>query len=191
MTVLWVDLVSELGGAQHSMFEVCTTLPSLGIKVVAAVPYGPLFDLLKGAGITVYPVSAVRARKRGWGLFTTTAKLLRAPSTIGEIVRAVKPDIVHTNSLTAFLATSRAASSVPTFWHVRDIQIPPIVARESAKKAERIIAASEAIDERLVDILSPRILGRIRVIRNGIDPTHFSSENRADARKRFIFRQCQ
>ena len=56
MNILWVDLVSELGGAQHSMCEVCTTLPTLGVKVAAAVPYGPLFDLLKGAGLTVYPV---------------------------------------------------------------------------------------------------------------------------------------
>ncbi len=185
MNILWVDLVSELGGAQHSMFEVCTTLPALGVKVVAAVPNGPLFDLLKGAGMTVYPVSAVRAKKRGWGLFTTTAKLMRAPGTIGQIIRDAKPDIVHANGLAAFLAASRAAGSVPVFWHVRDIRIPPLVAHEASKKACRIIAASEAIDERLVDILSPRILGRIRVVRNGIDPKPFSDGNQAEARKKF------
>ena len=185
MNILWVDLVSELGGAQHSMFEVCTTLPALGVKVVAAVPYGPLFDLLKGAGLTVYPVSAVRAKKRGWGLFTSTAKLMRAPGTIGQIIRDAKPDIVHANGLAAFFATSLAAGSVPVFWHVRDIQIPPLVAHEASKKAGRIIAASEAIDERLVDILSPRILGRIRVIRNGIDPKPFSGISKADARTKF------
>ena len=185
MTVLWIDLVSELGGAQHSMFEVCTALPPLGCKVIAAVPYGPLFDLLKGAGLTVYPVSSVRARKRGWGLFTSSAKLLRAPSAVGPIIRAVRPDIVHANSLTACLAARHSGGHAPLFWHVRDIKIPPLVAHEAAKKADRIIAASEAIDERLVDILSPHTLGSIRVIRNGIDPARFAYGNKADARTKF------
>jgi glycosyltransferase involved in cell wall biosynthesis len=115
----------------------------------------------------------------------TTAKLLRAPSTVSQIIRAVRPDIVHANSLPSFLAASRASGHVPTFWHVRDIQLPALVAHESSKRAERIIAASEAIDEALVDILSPRILGRIRVIRNGIDPSRFSGGSRPEARKAF------
>ena len=184
MKILWLDLTSEMGGAQHSMLEVCSSLPALGVSVVAAVPQGPLFDRLKEAGLTVYPVAAVRAKKRGWGLFTTTAKLMRAPGTVGQIIRDSKPDIVHANGLTSFLAASRA-SSVPVFWHVRDIQIPSLVAHEASKKAERIIAASEAIDERLVNILSPRLLGHVRVIRNGIDVQLFSKVNKSDARAKF------
>ncbi len=185
MKVLWVDLVSELGGAQRSMLELCIALPSFGIDIVAAVPNGPLFDQLKAAGITVYPVSAVRAKRHGWGLFTTTAKLLRAPATVSQIVRAVKPDILHANSLPAFLATSHAVSRTPVLWHVRDLRLPAIVARDASKKAARIIAASEAIDEYLVDILSPRLLGRIRVIRNGIDATRFQPGDKSAARQAF------
>lgn len=160
-------------------------LPSFGINIVAAVPNGPLFDQLKAAGITVYPVSAVRAKRHGWGLFTTTAKLLRAPATVSQIVRAVKPDILHANSLPAFLAASHAVSRTPVLWHVRDLRLPAIVARDASKKATRIIAASEAIDEYLVDILSPRLLGRIRVIRNGIDATRFQPGDKSAARQAF------
>lgn len=185
MNVLWIDLVSELGGAQRSMLEVCQTLSSTGVTVTAAVPYGPLFDRLKASGVTVYPVSALRATKHGWGLFVTTAKLLRAPSTLRQIIRAVKPDIVHANSLPAFLAASHTVNHIPLFWHVRDLKLPSAVAHEAAKKADRIIAASQAIDEYLVEILSPRILGRIRVICNGIDPARFSTGNRAEARTKF------
>jgi len=184
MNILWLDLVSELGGAQRSMLEVCQALSANGVNVTAAVPYGPLFDLLKETGVPVYPVSAIRATKRGWNFFVTTAKLLRAPSTIRQIVRVVKPDIVHANSLPAFLAASRSVNHIPLFWHVRDIKLPSVVAHEAAKKADRIIAASQAIDEHLVEILSPRILGRIRVICNGIDPARFSKGNRAEARER-------
>lgn len=185
MTVLWIDLVSELGGAQHSMSELCSALSSAGVDVVAAAPYGPLFDRLTAAGLKVFPVSPIRARKRGWGLFTTAAKLLRAPSTVSQIIRTVKPDIIHTNSLPAFLAASHTGTSIPVIWHVRDLRLPTLVAREAAKKAARIIAASEAIDEYLVDFLSPRILGRIRIIRNGIDPTRFWPADKDAARKRF------
>jgi glycosyltransferase involved in cell wall biosynthesis len=155
------------------------------VEVVAAVPHGPLFDRLTAAGLKVFPVSAVRATKRGLGLFTTTAKLLRAPGTVLQIIRNVKPDIIHANSLPAFIAASRTGTGVPLVWHVRDLQLPALVAHEAAKKADRIIAASEAIDEHLVDILSPRILGHIRVIRNGIDPSCFAVADKATARQRF------
>ncbi len=184
MRVLWVDMVSELGGAQLSLFDACAALSAAGVEVFAAVPYGPLFDRLTAKGIQTFPVSPVRARKRGWGLFTTTAKLLRAPSSVAQIVHTVKPDIVHANNMTAFLATSRVHASLPVVWHVRDLQIPTLVARDAAKKAARLFAASEAIDEMLVDILSPRTLGRIRVIRNGIDIQPLEASAKIAARQR-------
>ncbi len=185
MRVLWVDLISELGGAQYSLLEVCGGLAACGVEVVAAVPQGPLFDRLSAKGIPVFPVSPVRASRRGWGLFSTAAKLMRAPSTVCQIIRAVKPDIVHANSLPAFLASRKTFSHIPLVWHVRDLRLPVVIARDAAKKASRIIAASEAIDEYLVEILSPRILGRIRVVRNGIDPACAAAVSRAAARQRF------
>ncbi len=185
MKVLWIDLVSELGGAQYSMSEVCATFESEEAEVVAAVPYGPLFNRLTEAGLLVYPVSPVRATKRGWGFFTTAAKLLKAPSTVSQIIRAVKPDIIHANSLPAFLAASHADTTIPVIWHVRDLQLPPLIARQASKRAARIIAASNAIDEFLVETLSPPTLGRIRIIRNGIGPACFASPDKASARARF------
>jgi glycosyltransferase involved in cell wall biosynthesis len=185
MTILWVDLVSELGGAQRSLLEVCSALPSFGVTVAAAVPEGPLAEQLRAASVAVYPVSPVRATKRGWGLFSSAAKLLKAPSSVAQIVRAVKPDIVHANSLPAFLATSHVSHRTPVFWHVRDMRLPVPIAREASRRATRMIAASEAIDEYLVDTISPRLLGRIRVIRNGIDVGRFKPGDKASARQAF------
>lgn len=185
MRVLWVDLISELGGAQYSLLEVCGGLAACGVEVVAAVPQGPLFERLSAKGIPIFPVSPVRASRRGWGLFSTAAKLMRAPSTVCQIIRAVKPDIIHANSLPAFLASRKTFSHIPLVWHVRDLRLPVVIARDAAKKASRIIAASEAIDEYLVEILSPSILGRIRVVRNGIDPASAASVSRAAVRQRF------
>jgi glycosyltransferase involved in cell wall biosynthesis len=183
MKVLWVDLVSEFGGAQYSMLEVCRSLPACGVEVVAAVPRGPLFDRLAEQGTPVYPLAPLRASRRGWGLFVTTAKLLRAPSTVSQIIRAVKPDIVHANSLTAFLASRKTFGHIPVVWHVRDVRLPVMVACEAAKKAARIIAASASVDEYLVEILSPRILGHIRVVHNGIDPMRVLAVGRGEARQ--------
>lgn len=185
MRVLWIDLISEFGGAQHSMLEVCKTLPQFGIETMAAVPHGPLFEGLSQAGLRVFPVTPVRARKRGWGFFSTVFKLIHVSGTISHIVKTVRPDIIHANSLPAFLAACRMSSPPPVIWHVRDLRLPMPVARQAGKKAARIIAASSAIDEYLVNILSSRVLGHIRVIRNGIDPAPFANGDRTAARAQF------
>ncbi len=179
MRVLWVDLISELGEAQQNLLESCSSLPSVGVDVVVAVPYGPLFDRLTAAGVTVFPVSAARAKRRGWRLFRCTPdKLLRAPSTVLQIIRSVEPDIIHANGLSAFHASCHTFKSIPIIWHVRDISLPTESARIASKIAARIFASSEEVDEYLVDILSPRILGRIRVIRDG-DRQLMADETRA------------
>ncbi len=185
MKVLWVDLISELGGAQRSLLEVCSALNVPPVEVAAAVPHGPLFDRLTERGITVFPVSAVRARRSGWGLFTTAARLLRSPASVSQIIRAFKPDLIHANSLPALLALGHTPERQPVFWHVRDLKFPTLVGRDAARKAARIIAASEAIDETLAEVLSPRLLGRVRVVRNGIDAARFVPADPAAARAAF------
>ncbi len=184
MKVLWLDLVSEPGGAQMSMLEACVGLAARGIEIVAAAPQGFLNDRLKQAGITVYPVSTLRARRRGFGFFVTASKILQSPSTVAQILRIVKPDIVHANSLTAFVVAKGTHTRIPVVWHVRDLRLPELAAREAGKKAERIIAVSSAVDEWLAEILSPRGLGHIRVVRNGVDLKRFDRCDRAACRAR-------
>ncbi|HOE61594.1 MAG TPA: glycosyltransferase family 4 protein [Kiritimatiellia bacterium] len=183
--VLMLDLVSEWGGAQHSLYDACVSLSRLGVEPVAAVPQGPLFDRLTTAGITVFPVSPLRAHRRGFALFTTAAKLLRAPATVSQILKVVKPDIIHCNSLQAFLAVRGHHAKTPLIWHVRDLKMPVALARDAAKKAARLFAVSEAVDEYLVEILPQKHLGRIRVVRNGIDLQRFGQTCRVEARSRF------
>ena len=185
MRVLWVDLISELGGAQHSLLETCTTLPSCGVDVAVAVPYGTLFDRLRAAGVTVFPVSPARARKRGWGLFIPVEKLLHVPGTVFQIIRAAKPDIIHANSLPALLASRHAFSHIPLIWQVRDVRLPVLIARRASKDALRIFAASDVVYEYLVYILSPRILSRVHVIYDGLDSARFASVDNSAARQRF------
>ena len=169
MRVLCVDLVPGLEEAQRSLVNACASLPSAGVEVVAGVPYGPLFNSLSSAGVPVFPVSPARATKRGWGVLPSADSLRCTPSTVYQIMRVVKPDIVHANGLQAFAASQHAFCSTPLVWHVRDRRLPVKAAREASRMASRIFVSSEEIDEYLVEILSPRLLGRIRVIRDG-DP---------------------
>ena len=181
--VLWIDVVSQMGGAQHSMFEVCTALAKKGVQIEVALPDGPLSDKFQAAGIPVYPVSPIRASKKGFALFTTAAKLLRSPHTVNQIVRGCKPDIIHANSLAAFMTTMHVPSSIPALWHVRDIQNNPQLIRNSVRRAAGLITASEAIDESLTDCVSPRHRGKLYLVRNGIDPSIFANADRAELRK--------
>ena len=174
--ILWIDVVSELGGAQFSMFEICTKLRENGVAVEAALPNGPLSDKFKNAGFTVYPISSLRASKRGFAFFTTAAKLLRSPHTVNQIVRGCKPDIVHANSLAAFMTTSHVPDSIATLWHVRDIQNDPYMIRGSVRRARGIITASETIDGNLTDMVSRRHRGKLHLVRNGIDPEVFTDK---------------
>lgn len=155
--------------AQRCLVNACASLPSAGVEVVAGVPYGPLFNSLSSAGVTVFPVAPARAAKRGWGVLPSADSLQCTPSTVFQIMRVVKPDIVHANGLQSFAASQHAFCPTPLVWHVRDRHLPVKAAREASRMASRIFVSSEEIDEYLVEVLSPRLLGRIRVIRDG-DP---------------------
>ncbi|MFO7936205.1 MAG: glycosyltransferase family 4 protein [Kiritimatiellia bacterium] len=174
--VLWVDVLSELGGAQFSMFETCAKLKENGVTVETALPPGPLSDRFRNAGFTVYPISPIRASKRGFSFFTTAARLLRSPHTISQIVRVCDPDIVHANSLAAFITTAHVPKSIATIWHVRDAQKDPLLIRNSVRRANAIITASETIDTALTDMVSRRYRGKLHLIRNGIDPGIFTEK---------------
>ena len=166
MRVLCVDLMPGLEEAQRCLVNACASLPSAGVEVVAGVPYGPLFNSLSSAGVPVFPVSPARAAKRGWGVLPSADSLRCTPSTVFQIMRVIKPDIVHANGLQSFAASQHAFCPVPLVWHVRDRHLPIKAAREASRMASRIFVSSEEIDEYLVEILSPRLLGRIRVIRD-------------------------
>jgi len=183
--ILWIDVVSELGGAQHSMFEVCTQLAASGVTVDIAVPPGPLFDKFTAAGFTVYPISPIRASSKGFALFTTAAKLLRAPHSVNQIVKGCKADIVHANSLAAFMTTRHVPASIPVIWHVRDIDSPTSLIRLCIRRASVIITASEAIDEHFADMISPRHRNKLHLVRNGINPALFDNSNKAELRTKY------
>ena len=185
--ILFVETVSEMGGAQQSLYEICATLPSLGVEVAAAVPPGPLYDALRSAGVNVYAITQIRARRRGLGLAATLFKLACSPWRIRQILRDVKPDIIHANSVASALAVGRVPKKTLFLSHIRDVRHPAIAVRIVAKRCKSIIAISTAVETYLRNITPARLYWDIRLVRNGIDIARFSPGDKATARKRFAF----
>ena len=179
-----IDTISELGG-DSKLAGGCGQLRRDGISVLAAVPPGPLFDKLQALNIEVHPIAPLRATRQGWRAFKTVLSLLQVAEPIGRLLTQLKPDIIHANSLTAFLALQKYATKYPVILHLRDLRLSATLLRQSAARAVRIIAASSAVDEFLADILPPRNFGVVRVYNNGIMPAKFSRAGRAAARQRF------
>ncbi|MBQ7188765.1 MAG: glycosyltransferase family 4 protein [Kiritimatiellae bacterium] len=185
MKILWIDVVSEMGGAQYSLLDACRKLVAYpDLEIAVALPHGPLFSHLSDAGITCFPIEPIRARRRGKGLFSTLAKFFRAPSAIHKIIRAFRPDILHANALPSLL-TIRKERKIPIFWHVRDLRQPYPLFREGAYLATRIIAASQSIEEHLVESVSSKTFSRIKLVRNGIDTDRYVPRDNRAARDRF------
>lgn len=186
MKTLFVEVVPEMGGAQQSLYELCIALPPLGIEVVVAAPQGPLGDALRTAGVSVCPIPAVRARRRGSGFVATLFRLAHTSWRISQIIRSVRPDIIHANSVTSALALGKPPPGVPRFTHVRDLRLPALAVRTAAQRSTRLIAISTALDAYLRDTLAGSAhLEKIRIIRNGIDTARFTPGDKAGARRRF------
>lgn len=166
------------------MLEACTWLGAHGVEVVAAAPPGFLYDRLRAAGIPTHTLDSVQPARRGVRMLKSAVRLTRTPASLSQILRVVKPDIIHANSFTALLAMMGVRSKIPLVWHVRDLRLSQIALYQATKRADMIVAASRSIDEWLAEVISPRIMGRVRVIRNGIDLARFANPNRAEARAR-------
>ena len=185
MKVLWVDTTSHLGGAQHSLFDFCTFLKNFGIEIIAAVPYGPLYDKLVKADLTVYPVSPKHAAERGWNFFKQKPNLLTQANTVPQIIRNVQPDIIHANNLAAFQTVQHASTKIPCIWHVRNLNFTGAIARQTSHKAAHMITLSELIDEYLVNTLSPSVLSRLRLMPDGINLKLYENMHKQTSRAQF------
>jgi len=129
-SVVYLDHCALLSGAELALSRL---LPALTAEVDAHVilgEAGPLADRLRDAGASVEVLSMPdRARTlRRDRVRASLRTALAAASTIRYCLRlytrlrALRPDVVHTNSLKSALYGGLAAKAagVPVVWHVRD-----------------------------------------------------------------------
>lgn len=137
--VVYLDHVARLSGAELALLR---TLPPLLDRVEATVILaedGPLADRLRhiGARVVVLPLAVdVRDLRRtdgGLGMLSplTAFRFAAYVWSTARMLRRLKAEVVHTNSLKAALYGGLAGrlARVPVVWHVRDRIAPDYLPR--------------------------------------------------------------
>jgi glycosyltransferase involved in cell wall biosynthesis len=185
MRVLLIDTTAAMGGAQWSLLELALRFVRQGVHVESALPEGPLAEKLRAAGIRVHLTNPFRPRRnaplagRVGGLTSVFAVWFR----LLRIARVSKAEVLYANSLAGAFTAAFLPLRRPLVWHVRDLRLPISATRTIASHAQCLIAASNAIDEHLCELLPRHALSQVRLVVNGIDTERFAPANRQAARQ--------
>ncbi len=129
LRVVYLDHAAAMSGAEIALLNLLSCLDGVDAHVILAED-GPLVAALEERGIAVevlaMPARTARLRKGRirpgsvpmFALWDTGGYVWRLRSRL----RALRPDVVHTNSLKAGLYGSLASrlAGLPVIWHVRD-----------------------------------------------------------------------
>ena len=129
LSVVYVGHSAQLSGAELALSNLLPALTEIDALVVLAED-GPLVERLRGQGVetVVLPLRSATRELRKDTLSTVRVQLVPALDTLlyavrlARLLRARRPDLVHTNSLKAHLYGGVAArlAGVPQVWHARD-----------------------------------------------------------------------
>ncbi len=149
LRVVYVGHVAQLSGGEIALARLIDALDDVDAHVILAED-GPLVARLLASGVSV-EVLPMRERTRDLRkdrvavgrvpiiafLDTTTYTFRLAPR-----LRAIRPDLVHTNTLKAGIYGSLAArlARVPAVWHVRDRIAPDYLPRPAVPLIRALIA---------------------------------------------------
>lgn len=147
--VVFVGHVAALSGGEIALARLVEALGQVDAHVILAED-GPLIERLHAAGASVEVFalgertrSLRRDRVRATGfpiaaLADTGLYVLR----LARRIRAIQPDLVHTNTLKAGVYGSLAArlARVPVVWHVRDRIASDYLPRSTARSVRALIA---------------------------------------------------
>lgn len=127
--VVYVGHVAQLSGGEIALTRLLNALDEVDAHVIVA-ENGPLVERLRasGASVEVLPMPDrtrdLRKDRVRPGRLPVMAVIDTAAYTfrLARRLRAIRPDLVHTNTLKAGIYGSLAArlARVPTVWHVRD-----------------------------------------------------------------------
>ncbi|MGC5166846.1 glycosyltransferase family 4 protein [Luteimicrobium sp. DT211] len=159
LRVVVLDHTAELGGGELALARLCAALDPAAVRVrVIVFSDGPLVGRLRAQGTAVEVVrlgDGVRARSREalgtWGSVRAAWAAVPFVLRLARRLRALRPDLVHTQSLKADVLGSAAAglARTPVVWHVHDRiaddYLPPRVARIFrwlARHVPRVVVAN-------------------------------------------------
>ena len=174
--VLFVNHTKGFSGAEVSLERILGALPQRGITTTLATPpKSALTDHLmasgKGADVVRGPALDIGSRSSP---ALALRALLVANLHLVDVVRRVRPDLIHANSLRAGLTCVLAARATrtPLVVHARDASSTErghlLVSRLLLAQVARTIAISRYVARQL-----PAPAARIAVVYDGIDVTRY------------------
>jgi len=174
-TVLYVNHVGQIGGAENSLLSLVRNLDREHFTPVIALPEGPVSERVAELDVPVNTINSLRLHQT-LNPFSALAQYVRLRRMQGQIARVAeqsRASIVHANGLPAVVASVLGSGiGKPVVWHCRDLLIGDWVMRWVGRRCCRIVAVSEVVREALLEA-TPALRSRLRVIYNGIDPQQF------------------
>lgn len=167
MHVLTAFEYPSCNGGEHSWLATCELLQQAGVRYSAICPpYGPLSDRLRDSRIDVHP----------WRRRDDVGQPLsqeRVRTRLAEVIRLVRPDLIHANSLamSRVLGPVAAACGRPSLGHVRDIVKLSSQAMADVNQIGRVLAVSDATLR--YHMGQGGDAGRWQVMYNGVDLDRF------------------
>jgi glycosyltransferase involved in cell wall biosynthesis len=185
--VLYLGHTGILGGAERVLLDILSNLPDR-FEPHLACPPGEVADLARALGVRYMPISGTEVSfrlhpamtMRGLKRIAASGRELRA------IIRAVKPDVIHANSVRAGLIAglSLARGGPPVLAHVHDClpQTVPgrIVRAVLTRRAQTIVCVSNYV----AACLGPSSGADVHTLRNGVDLEAFRLEDLEEAAAR-------
>lgn len=181
MRILAIETVGSWGGAQCSFFENCTKLSQLQSKmeILPVVPKSPLADRLISKGFHPFLIPSFQLQKKISSFFA----FRKVRIALRKIIDQTSPDILYSNSFSAWLPVASLSTDLPKIWHHRDLRIPKMLLSWGLSRANHVIAASQRIRSDLLSAADGLTMGKIHLIPNGVDTTRFLPMDQLQARK--------
>jgi len=182
LRVVFLDHCAKLSGGEIALLRLLPALDQVEAHVVLAEE-GPLVSRFVREGISVEVLPMTEALRelhrdqvlRGAGAAGEAARTGMYVARLTRRLRALRPDLVHTNSLKSALYGGPAARAarVPLIWHVRDRiaedYLPSRAARLVRGMARRFPDAVLAVsDSTLATLGDPAALRRPTVVRDPV-----------------------
>ncbi len=157
----------SMNGGERSLLAVLDGLRTTDYRMHAAAPaVGPLTAAFAERGVPVAKLDLHDTQGRRFELSVCRER-------IRAVVEAVKPDLIHANSLSMSRLTGPVAEQLglPSLGHLRDIINIPAAVIADLNRLTRLVAVSHATRDWYVAAgLDPR---RTHVLYNGVDLTRF------------------
>lgn len=154
-------------GGERSMLATLSAVSAAGFDIcVAAPPAGPLAEILRARGVTHV----------SWSPHADgddRPQLERSRDDLAAILRELRPDLVHANSLSTARISGlvTAAAGIPSIGHLRDIMKLSRQAVDDLNRHRRLIAVSRATRD--FHIVQGVDVARTVVSHNGVDLDEF------------------